>query len=176
MSAGEALKAARAAGVRTGIGGEDLTLEAGARPPPAVLELLARHKAGVVALLRPGKGGWSGEDWGAHFDERASIMEFDGGLPRQEAEARAFECCVVDWMNRNFARSRPERCVVCGRDDEAHGALLPHGSEPTGHVWLHSWFWPTWLAGRKAGAIAALKAMGITPAGFLNDFGKNEGA
>ena len=30
---------------------------------------------------------WTEEDWQALFDERAGIMEFDGGLPRAEAEA-----------------------------------------------------------------------------------------
>ena len=34
--------------------------------------------------------------------ERAGIAEFDGGLPRPEAEALAFECCVVEWLNRTF--------------------------------------------------------------------------
>ena len=36
----------------------------------------------VIALLRTGSDGWSGEDWRAFFDERAAIAEFDGGLPR----------------------------------------------------------------------------------------------
>ena len=55
--------------------------------------------------------------------------------------------------------------------------LVPHGIEPTGHVWLHSRCWPDWYAGRKAEAVAALNAMGIvSPAEFPNDFGKNGGA
>ena len=106
MSAAEALKAARAAGVRIGIDGDDLALDADAAPPAAVLDLLSRHKAGVVALLRPGGDGWSAEDWQAFFDERAGIAEFDGGLPRAEAEARAFACCVVEWLNRNSCARR----------------------------------------------------------------------
>jgi hypothetical protein len=28
-------------------------------------------------------------------------LEFDGGLPRAEAEGQAFACCVVEWLNRN---------------------------------------------------------------------------
>ena len=31
------------------------------------------------------------EDWEAYFDERAGIREFDGGLPRPEAERLARE-------------------------------------------------------------------------------------
>lgn len=101
MSAAEALKAARAAGIQLGIDCDDLMLEASAPPPPAVIDLLSRHKAGIVALLRPTEDGWSAEDWQVFFDERAGIVEFDGGLPRPEAEARAFAFCVAEWLNRN---------------------------------------------------------------------------
>ena len=91
MSAFQALKAARDAGVRIGIDGDDLTLDADATPPAAVLNLLSRHKAEVIALLRTGSDGWSGEDWRAFFDERAAIAEFDGGLPRALAEAHGLQ-------------------------------------------------------------------------------------
>jgi hypothetical protein len=60
--------------------------------------------------------GWSAVDWLAFFDERAGIAEFDGGLPR--AEAQAFTCCVVEWLNRNPERSSPGYCLSCG--DRAH--------------------------------------------------------
>jgi hypothetical protein len=160
MSSVEALNVARAAGIRLAIDGDALTLEAEAAPPPAVLDLLVRHKTGIVALLRTGSDGWSGEDWLAFFDERAGIAEFDGGLPRQEAEVRAFDCCVVEWLNRNPAHSPAGRCLACGGNGHAHDTLLPFGIE-AGHAWLHSRCWPGWHAARKAEAIAALAAMGI---------------
>jgi hypothetical protein len=147
MSVAEALKAARAAGVEVGLDGDDLVLEAPAPPPAAVLDLLSRHKPGIVMLLRPGPDGWSAEDWHVFFDERPGIVDFDGGLPRVEAEARAFACCLIEWLNRNFLRSPRERCR------------------------------PSWHAGRMAEAIAAMAAMGIaSPAEFPNDFGKSGGA
>ncbi len=31
------------------------------------------------------------EDWRAEFEERAAIMEFDGGLSREDAEIQAYE-------------------------------------------------------------------------------------
>ena len=177
MSAAEAPRAARMAGIDVRIEGDGLALEAQAPPSAEILELLARHKPGIVALLRPGRDGWSAAGWQAYFDERAGIAELDGGLPRPEAEARAFECCVVEWLNRNFERSPPGRCLACGGGDHAHDALLPHGIEPTGHVWLHSRCWPARHACQKAEAVTALAAMGITPpADFPDDFGKNGGA
>ena len=130
LSAAEALKAARAAGIELVLDGDDLALSAASAPPAAVLDALSRHKAEIVALLRPGRDGWSAEDWQAYFDERAGIAEFDGGLSRAEAEARAFECCVVEWLNRNPARSPPGRCLGCGDREHAHDPLLPYGTEP----------------------------------------------
>jgi hypothetical protein len=162
MSAVEALKAARAAGFHLGIDGDDLVLEAPAPPPPAVIDLLSRHKAEVMALLRPAEDGWSAEDWQIFFDERAGIVEFDGGLPRAEAEAQAFACCVVEWLNHNPERSPAGRCLDCGGLNHAHDPLLPYGVEPTGHAWLHSRCWPAWYEARKAKAAGALAAMGIS--------------
>src|SRR5439155_22645116 len=73
MTAFQALQSARDAGVRIVIDGDALTLDADTAPPATVLDLLSRHKAGMVALLRAGNGGWSGEDWRAFFDERAGV-------------------------------------------------------------------------------------------------------
>jgi hypothetical protein len=177
MSGAAILRAARVAGLDLRVDGDGLVLQALAPPPPEILDALARYKQEIIGLLRPGRDGWSAEDWQAYFDERAGIAEFDGGLPRPEAEARAFEYCVVEWLNRNFERSPPGRCLACGDGDLPHDALLPFGIEPTGHVWLHSRCWPAWHAGQRAEAVEALKAMGIAPpAKFPNDFGKNGGA
>ena len=59
-----------------------------------------------------GNHGWSAEDWKVFFDERVAMAEFDGGLPREEAEARAFACCVVEWLNRIPMRYRRRRCIL----------------------------------------------------------------
>jgi hypothetical protein len=104
---------------------------------------------------------WDAEDWRTFFDERAGIAEFGGGLTRTQTETRAFECCVVEWLNRNPIRSSRGRCVLCGGGESADKPLLPHGVESTGHAWLHSVCWEPWYAGRKAKAVAAMAAIGI---------------
>jgi hypothetical protein len=81
MNAADALKTARAAGVEVILDGDDLALNAASAPPATVLDALSRHKAEIAALLEPSRDGWSVEDWQVFFDERASIVEFDGGLP-----------------------------------------------------------------------------------------------
>jgi len=162
MSAAEALNAARAAGVHLALDGDGLVLEAASAPPAAVLDALSRHKVEIVALLRPAEDGWSAEDWQAFFDERAGIVEFDGGLPRAQAEARAFACCLIEWLNRNPERSPAGRCLGCGDREYAHDPLLPYGVGPTGHAWLHFRCWPAWYETRQAKAASALTAMGIS--------------
>ena len=162
MSAVETLKAARAAGVHLGIDGDDLVLEAASAPPTAVLDALSRHKAEIMALLRPAEDGWSGEDWQAYFDERAGIVEFDGRLPCAQAEAQAFACCLVEWLNRNPAHSPAGRCLGCGDREHTHDPLLSYGAEPTGRPWLHSRCWPAWYDAWKAKAVSALAVVGIS--------------
>src|SRR5215472_17688900 len=161
MSAAAVLRAARAAGVELAIDGNDLLLDAATMPPASVVDALRRHKAEVVAMLRPGRDGWSAEDWQAFFDERAGIMEFDGRVSRTEAEAQALACCIVEWLNRNPERSPAGRCLGCGDRQHAHDPLLPYGVEPYGHVWLHSRCWSAWQEVRRSQATKALMRMGV---------------
>ncbi len=51
MSAIDALPMARQSGVRLGVAGSDLILNADREPAPRVLDAIRRHKAGIVALL-----------------------------------------------------------------------------------------------------------------------------
>jgi hypothetical protein len=112
--AAEALEAARAAGIQLRIDGDDIVLKASAPPPAPVLELLSRHKADVVRTLRPAETRWSALDWQFFFDERAGIAEFDGGLPRLQAEAHAFACCVAEWLNHHPVGSALAASSIAG--------------------------------------------------------------
>jgi hypothetical protein len=161
MSAAETLRAARASGVMVDVDGDDLLLEAFEPPPTAVLEMLSRDKASIVALLRPRGASWTAKEWLAYFDERVTIAIRDWDLSRVDAEARAFDCCVCEWSNRRPICSSPDHCCWCGGTEREGNVLLPFGMEPAGHAWLHSACWQPWYAGRKADAIAALAAMGI---------------
>ena len=52
-----------------------------------VAPLLARVQktASVPADAEP----WGAADWRGYFDERAAVAEFDGAIPRAQAEAQA---------------------------------------------------------------------------------------
>jgi hypothetical protein len=161
MSAAAVLRAAQAAGVKLAIDGNDLLLDAATMPPASVVDALRRHKAEVVAMLRSGRDGWSTEDWRLFFEERAAIAEFDGGLPRAEAEAQALACCIVEWLNRNPTPSTPGRCAWCGHAESRDAVVLPYGVEPGTHIWLHAECWPAWQDTRRSQAREALARMGI---------------
>ncbi|MHC2626351.1 hypothetical protein ACVIW2_008383 [Bradyrhizobium huanghuaihaiense] len=159
MTVCEALSAARAAGICLVLDGHDLLLTAAEAPPDEVLSALSRHKPEIVTLLRSTHERWSEEDWLAFFDERAGIAEFDGGMERRDAEARALECCVVEWLNRNPVCSPPGRCLHCGGSEATLDELVPFGTELSGHVWLHSRCWAAWHGNRNAMAAAVLSAI-----------------
>ena len=125
-----------------------------------MIELLSRHKTEIIALLRLADDGWSALDWLTFFGERAR-MAAAHGLTGIEADARAFDCCVVEWLNRNPVRRPSSRCLGCGQAEHSRDPLLPFGTEPTGHAWLHSRCWPAWHESRKAEAMVALAILGI---------------
>jgi hypothetical protein len=124
MNPAQALALARSAGITIKIDGEDMLVEALGPPPAAVLDLLSHHKTGILRMLRPTPDGWSAANWQIFFQERASILEFDGALSRSQAEERAFACCNAEWLNRNPVSSMPGRCLGCGGGDHA----MPSGN------------------------------------------------
>jgi hypothetical protein len=161
MSAAEALKAAHTAGIQLAIDGDDLVLQAPMPPPAAVLDAISRHKAEIMSLLSPAGEGWSAEDWQVFFDERAGSFEFDDGMTRPEAEAQAFETCIIEWLNRNPAPSPMGRCAWCGQLESDSASIVPFGTEPGTHAWLHGECWPPWHQARRAEAMKALSRIGI---------------
>ena len=117
---------------------------------------------GIIALLKAAKGDWTAEDWRAFFDERAGIAEFDGEQTRVDAEALAFECCIVEWLNQNSSPSDPDHCAWCGQSEEdSDCVIVPFGTKSHGHTWLHHHCWKDWSGQRRAEAEQALTAMGF---------------
>ncbi len=183
MSAVEALRLARESGVRLGVAGADLILDADREPAPEVLKVLRRHKAGIVALLTAVEGDCTAEDWRTFFEERAGTAEFDSGQTRAEAEAIAFEWCILEWLNRHPQHSDPGRCAWCGRLDRDGHVVVPFGTESHGHTWLHPECWNDWSQDRRERGQRALAAIGLDThpkcakgADFPDEIGKNGGA
>jgi hypothetical protein len=106
------------------------------------------------------QGEWSPEDWLVFYGERVGIGEHDFGLPRPEAESRAYDTCIAEWLYRTALVSEPGPCPICGDADRPNDMLLAVGIVG-GRTWLHIGCVKAWCAGRQAEAVAALAAMGI---------------
>lgn len=100
-TAGRMSGGAVATGVALKVKEERLILSAASQPDERLLKDLQSAKTVIVEYLRV-LALWDQDDWAALYDERAGIMEFDGGLSRPEAEARAVE--EVDLL-RSLVRS-----------------------------------------------------------------------
>ena len=101
MSASAALKAARDAGVRIGVDGGDLVLEAAIEPPRVVLEALSDNKAEIVALLsRYNRGGSPFADAFAKL-ERQCPDHIDVGRWQQCVDDA--RCFLSDWGEQSAA-------------------------------------------------------------------------
>lgn len=161
MSAVEVLRLAQENGIRLGVAGADLILDAEREPEPNVLEAIRRNKAEIVALLVVDNDEWTAEDWKGFYDERAGIAEFDGGQSRKQAESMAFESCVVEWLNRHPCRSDPGHCAACGKPDREGHTVVPFGTENHCHAWLHPECWEGWHRERQEHARRALVAVGL---------------
>jgi hypothetical protein len=124
--------------------GDRLILRAGRTAIPA--ELVSRIRAAKTDLLttlsmgadRPG-----GED--AREQHRPASTH------------TAIEPQISEWLNRHPAPSRPGHCAWCGRSGLPSTVVLPFGTEPETHTWLHSECWPDWHRARMAEAAKALK-------------------
>ena len=90
---------------------------------------------------------------------RRDPQRVENGI-RKPAERRLkeplLESSVVEWLDKHPATSPEGRCAWCGRAETADAAVLPYGTEPGTHVWLHTecwepckWLWTSRVAHRQ---------------------------
>jgi hypothetical protein len=136
MSAAEALQAALEAGITIVLDGEALLLEADAKPAENVILALARQKEAILELLRNGN------------NTRAV----------ERTDRSANERSIIQWLNEHPAPSDPGHCAWCGSRELPGAVVLPFGTEPGTHIWLHAECWRPWHETRRNEARMALQA------------------
>ena len=98
------------------------------------------------------------QDWLDHYEERAAIIEFDGGQPREAAERQALADTISHWMVMHPPEPTDDTdgCVHCGAVLGDDGVPVLAGGA---HTWLHSACHQPWLAERRRKAVEALGAV-----------------
>ena len=142
--------------------GDRLRMRAPAPPPPEVVEQLRAAKPELLKILRGTE--WDAGDWRDWITERAAILEHDGGFSRTEADRRAFEHVLIEWLNRHPFQGDPGVCAGCGDsiDDRGNG-WRPLGDGATVHYagpWGMRCIERHGLR-RRGEAVAALARLGI---------------
>jgi hypothetical protein len=79
----------------------------------------------------------------------------------------AFEAHVGEWIDQHPSPSTPGACAWCREAETPYAEVLPFGTKPGTHTWLHGGCWTEWYQSRREEAIAALASGGI----FLDDTG-----
>jgi hypothetical protein len=134
--------------------GDRLILRAGPTAiPVALVNRVREAKADLIATL-------AGHE---------ACEEDPSGESQRQFNCRTLEACVIEWLNQHPAPSQSGRCAWCGRLESRGAVVLPFGTEPGMHAWLHADCWPAWHQSRRREATMALRKMGIAPGGSLGD-------
>jgi hypothetical protein len=126
VNAVDVLERAKAAGIELTVIGDRVKLRAPGRPPVDLLEAMRQHKAELLALLTERERQTeieAAESIGEHLAERAAIMEFDGGLPREQAEVEARRISNV-YRFRLHGNEGGGTYITSGDLEAARAALL----------------------------------------------------
>ena len=71
-------------------------------------------------------------------------------------ELQAKNCRLVHWLNDHPTPSPAGRCAWCGHVERPDAVVLPFGTVPGTHTWLHASCWRPWHEARRAAAATAL--------------------
>jgi len=109
-----------------------------ARKPEIMAALAGAPEADADAGDAPESDDWTAADWQELFDERAGLAEYEGGLPRAEAEVQAFRACILRWLATHPAEPGPGgMCAWCGGPAAGKGEVVLIGLSAAGPVWVH---------------------------------------
>jgi hypothetical protein len=126
--------------------GDRLILRAGSTAIPAALIGRVRAaKADLLAMVANTADSISASD---HDKEHYCKPPYDGLVGDRS--------CIIEWLDQHPAPSPPGRCGWCGEPELPGAVILPFGTEPGTHAWLHAECWPGWHRMRRAKAAEML--------------------
>ena len=149
------------AGASLSVNGDKLRVATTAPMPTELVDELRQAKPQILNHLRGDT--WDATDWWAFYEERCGVIEFDGSLPREEAERRAREECGLHWLHRHPPEPTDRNvCAGCGHPIGKPGSDgVPFLAGDRGHLWIHHGCWAGWMARRREEAEKALAELGV---------------
>jgi hypothetical protein len=116
--------------------GERLILRAGRAAIPAALVRRVREaKSDLLAELMPALA--------------SPVIQPPGAISSEQR--------IVQFLNEHPCPSSPGMCAWCGRAESPSAVVLPFGTEPGTHTWLHAECWRAWHEARRDEARRALQ-------------------
>lgn len=100
MTAAEIVDQVCTSGAKITVAGDYLELTAPRPLPDELLGRVAAHKPEIMKILR--RQDTEAEDLREYFEERAGILEYDGGLPRAKAEREAAKITATYARNQDY--------------------------------------------------------------------------
>jgi hypothetical protein len=125
MGAAELLLHAHAVGLTLDVADGMLLVSPASRVTKDLLAALRLAKPELLALLATGGLDEHGASWREAFEERAAIMEFDGGLSRKDAEAAALETLSETDPMPFHSRPAVVSCTGCQHHGKRHSCQEP---------------------------------------------------
>jgi hypothetical protein len=134
--------------------GDRLILKAGPTAIPAPLVSRIREvKPDLLAALARKRSTHGADENHQREDAAAQQSVCRTGRYTDEDEAS-----VIQWLDDHPAPSPSGRCAWCGRPETLGAMVVPFGTEPGTHTWLHPECWSTWHRARRVEATAAILA------------------
>jgi len=110
----------------------------------------------------PEPDNWGAQDYRAYHAERSGIYEHEAHLSRRQAELRALEDCIAEWIRRRPIDATPAACAGCGKQDIGEHDIRVIEYRSGGNLWAHGTCWSTLKETWTYEADMALHAMGVT--------------
>jgi hypothetical protein len=104
----DCLLAAASAGLTVTVEGDRLIVRGPKAAEPVAKRVLANKPAVIEAIKRPSASTMPEHlppEWHFLWDERAAIMEYDGKMPRERAEAMALEDILGQMRREGYERT-----------------------------------------------------------------------
>ena len=76
----------------------------------------------------------------------------------EQQDEFSIEARLVQWLDQNPVPSPAGRCAWCGHRETSSAVVVPFGTVPGTHTWLHPRCWRPWQLARRATAISNVQA------------------